>query len=542
MTRIRRSVGCLLAIVLASWGLGSAAADPRGTPAPSRSDRPRVEVADAARMRGNRTMWSPAVEAAAANRAEQSAVVANEGGFLGLSGNGQISPADPTGAGAAVHVMTAVNVSYAIYPRATLTNPPAIVPPLLTGTLESLFPGLPAGAFVFDPKVVYDHYSGRFIMVFLSGHGQPFTPGPQSSRLLIASIPDATATDQSTWCLRDINADQIRRDGKQFGDYPGLGFDRNYVYVTTNQFDFGRTESFRYSQILAIGKQSLFSCSGKLRMTAFGKAETDHRSGDPAFTIQPAVTESELGFGNVEFMASFQESSCGFLCGRRLTIFRLKKKARGIDLAADQVNVPPGRMAPLGTQRDGSLKCEPIEHCWDAGDLRLVTAFYDADRDRLYTAHAIRFDVVPGDGYLEAAIRWYEIDPSPIKRARVTRSGIVGESGRDSGWPSVATDSSGNLFVNFNRAGAPVPGEYLSSAVATIPPGATAPSATLILVSGEALYVDETGRPQRWGDYTAINRDPLDPLDIWTINQYARTDGVPPSTNLWQQVVNRVSF
>ena len=542
MTLIARGVTCLLVLVLASWGLGSAGAESPRAGAPTRSARPRSEIPDAARLRDARTMWSPALRAAASDDTEESAAATNEGGFLGLSGNGQIAPADTTGAGGAVHVMTAVNISYAIYPRPTLTDPPAVVPPLLSGSLESLFPGLPAGSFVFDPKVVYDHYSGRFILVFLSGHGQPFTPGVESSRLLIATIPDATASDQSTWCLRDINADQIRRDGKQFGDYPGLGFDQSNVYVTTNQFDFGRTEHFRYSQILAIGKQSLFSCSGKLKMHAFGKAETDHPSGDPAFTIQPAVTETELGIGKIEYLASFQESSCGFLCGKRLTIFRVKRKGRRIDLASDEVRVAPGRMAPLGTQRDGSPKCDPIEHCWDAGDLRLVTAFYDADRDRLYTAHAVRFDVTPGDSYLESAIRWYEIDPSPIRRSRVTRTGIVGESGRDSGWPSVATDSNGNLFVNFNRAGSPAPGEYLSSVVATIPPGASTPSSTLILVPGEALYVDETGRPQRWGDYTAINRDPLDPLDIWTVNQYARTDGVPPSTNLWQQVVNRVSF
>lgn len=487
-------------------------------------------------------MWSPAVRAAARGGSEQSSAATNEGGFLGLSGNGQIAPADPTGAGGGTHVFTAVNVSYAVYGRTTLTDPPTAAQPLLTGTLESLFPGLPAGAFVFDPKVVYDHYSGRFILVFLSGHGRPFTPGQESSRLLIATIPDATAADQSTWCLRDINADQIRRDGKQFGDYPGLGFDRNYVYVSTNQFNFGPTEDFRYSQILALGKQRLYNCAAKPKIRAFGKRDTASPSGRPAFTIQPAVTESELGLGGVEFLVNFQESSCGFMCGERLTIYRIKKGRRGLRVASDDVKVPAGRMAPLGTQRDGSRLCNPIEHCWDAGDLRLVTAFYDADRDRLYTAHAVRFDVGPGDGYLEASIRWYEIDPSPIKRSKVTRTGIIGEPGRDSGWPSLATDSAGNLFVNFNRAGAPVPGEYLSSVVSTIPPGATAPNATLILVPGEALYVDESGRPQRWGDYTAINRDPLDPLDMWTVNQYARSDGVPPSTNLWQQVVNRVSF
>ena len=487
-------------------------------------------------------MWSPSVRAAAGEGSTQAATAANEGGFLGLSGNGHISPADPTGAGGGTHVVTAVNISYAVYPRTTLTDPPAIVPPLVTGTLESLFPGLAAGSFIFDPKVVYDHYTGRFVLAFLAGHGRPFTPGPESSRLLIVSIPDATAPDQSTWCLRNLNADQIRNDGKQFGDYPGLGFDRNYVYVGTNQFNFGRTEEFRYSQILALGKQRLYNCAAKLKVHAFGQRETADPSGGPSFTVQPAVTESELGLGDVGYLASFQESSCGFLCGKRLTIWRIKKGKKGLDLAADEVNVPPGHMAPLGTQRDGSGMCNPIEHCWDAGDLRLVTAFYDADRDRFYTAHAVQFDVAPGDGYIEASIRWYEIDPSPIKRSHVTRTGIIGESGRDSGWPSLATDSAGNLFVNFSRAGARPPGEYLSAAVATIPPASSAPSATLILVPGEALYVDETGRPQRWGDYTAINRDPLDPLDMWTVNQYARTDGAPPSTNLWQQVVNRVSF
>lgn len=529
----------MLAVALAAGGLGPAGAEP----AQRRSDqpafaRPRVEIPIGARLRGHRGKWSPAVDAAA----QGSSVATNEGGFLGLSGNGEISPSDTTGAGGVTHVVTAVNVSYAVWPKSTLTDPPAVVAPLATGTLESLFPSLPGGAFVFDPKVVYDHYTGRFVLVFLSGHGRPFTQGAQSSRLLVVVIPDATASDRSTWCLKSLNADQIHKDGKQFGDYPGLGFDRSFVYVTTNQFNFGQAEEFEYAQILAIGKTRLYNCAGKLKLEAFGGKETKDPGGGPAFTIQPAVTESEAGFGETEYLASFQEGTCGFLCGKRLTIWRVKRKGGRLDLASDQVNIPAGRMAPLGTQRDGSLTCNPIEHCWDAGDLRLVTAFYDADRDRFYTAHAVRFDIAPGDGYLESAVRWYEVDPSPIKRSTVTRTGVVGETGRDSGWPSVATDASGNLFVNYSRAGAPVPGEYLSSALATIPPGSSDANANLILVPGEALYVDDTGRPQRWGDYTAINRDPLDPLDMWAVNQYARNDGIPPTTNLWQQVVNRTSF
>jgi hypothetical protein len=521
---------------MAASGPGPAAAEPLPPPDPAFA-RSRVPIPPEARLRPDRGRWSPALSAAPTGSS-----VANEGGFLGLAGNGEIAPSDTTGAGGVTHVVTAVNVSYGVWANSTLSDPPATVPPLASGTLESLFPGLPGGSFVFDPKVVYDHYTGTFVITFLAGHGRPFTGGQEVSKLLVVTIPDATAPDPSTWCLRQLNADQIRRNGRQFGDYPGLGFDRSYVYVTTNQFDFGHAERFRYAQILALGKTQLYGCAGRMKIHAFGGKETADPSGGPAFTIQPAVTESEAGLGEVGYMASFQESTCGFLCGKRLTIWRVKRKGGRLDLASDQVNVAPGRLAPPGTQRDGSPTCNPIEHCWDAGDLRLVTAFYDADRDRLYTAHAVRFDIAPGDGYLESVVRWYEIDPSPIKRSRVTRSGVIGDSGRDSGWPSVATDAAGNLFVNYNRAGAPVPGEYLSAAVAIVPPGSGVPSGTMLLAPGEALYIDEPGRQQRWGDYTALNRDPTDPLDMWTVNQYARTDLIPPTTNLWQQVVNRVTF
>jgi hypothetical protein len=144
-------------------------------------------------------------------------------------------------------------------------------------------------------------------------------------------------------------------------------------------------------------------------------------------------------------------------------VWRIQERRRGgLTLARDAVGVARTRSAPLGTQKDGSPTCRPITHCWDPGDLRLVTAFYDAARDRLYTSHSVRQDVAAGDGYLEAVARWYEIDPSPVKRSTVTRRGDLGVFGRDAGWASVVTDAAGNLFVNYNRAGAAAGGEYLS--------------------------------------------------------------------------------
>jgi hypothetical protein len=462
-----------------------------------------------------------------------------EAEFNAIGSDGTIAPADPIGAAGRNHILTAVNVHFAIWDK-TSTGTPA---PLLAGTLESLFPSLPPSALVFDPKVVYDEYRDQFVLIFLAGQGGPFGSGKKRSDLLVVTIPGSSPTDTARWCKHKLKSDRVARNGLQLADYPGLGFDRERLYITTNMFSFRGRERFEYAQILAIGKTKLYGCQRKLGIDVFAEEQTrDPGSKRQALTIQPVVTQTELGRSPPGFLVSFQERTCGNDCGRRLTIWRVKERRGRPVLQSEAVNVGAALFAPLGTQKDGSLVCVPIEHCWDTGDLRLTSAFFDADRGRLYTAHTVRSDIAPGDGYLEAVVRWYEVDPSPFKKSKATRRGIIGAPGLDAGWPAVATDAAGNLFVTYSRAGAPFPGEYLSSVAATIPPGGTSPDTVQVLAPGESLYAASFGRFQRWGDFNGINRDPVDPLDIWMVNQYAKSDGTPPSTNLWQQVVHRVSF
>jgi hypothetical protein len=78
--------------------------------------------------------------------------------------------------------------------------------------------------------------------------------------------------------------------------------------------------------------------------------------------------------------------------------------------------------------------------------------------------------------------------------------------------------------------------------VATIAPGGTTPDAVTVLQPGEARYMADPGRPQRWGDFTAANRDPVDPLDVWLVNQFAKADADGPPTPIWQQSVHRAFF
>jgi len=149
-------------------------------------------------------------------------------------------PADPTGALSDTWYLTAVNTHYALY---DLTGAPVLEPTSFAGLFE-----LPAGTQVFDPKVVYDPYDDTFVLAFLG-----VNDAKRTSWILVVTIPDQTADDRSTWCGTRIGGDRTTGDGKQWVDYPGLGFSVDRVTVTSNQFNFSGG-GFAFSQILSFPK------------------------------------------------------------------------------------------------------------------------------------------------------------------------------------------------------------------------------------------------------------------------------------------------
>ncbi len=428
-------------------------------------------------------------------------------------------PGDPIGAMGLQWFFTAANTSYALYDLAGT--------PVITPTSFETFFTYPPGTQVFDPKVVYDQYGQTFVLAYLA-----VNDGLRRSWIQVVTIPDATADDTSTWCARRIRADQVPGDGRQWADYPGLGYDADRVVVTSNQFDFAHFD-FDYAQILSFPKTTLYDCTQQAPPDVFAGTDTSNPDRSQAFTIQPAQSAGTETLKQY-FLSYERERSTS-----SLVVWRLKEAASGLTLKRAAIAVPRVAISPYGTQAGGSLK--KANTWWDPGDLRLVNAFYDADLDRLYAAHVIYRDLKPDArpaGYAEAAIRWYEVAPKGrIRASSVTRKGIVGTPQTDAGWPVVATDGSGNLWVTYSRASA-LEHEYLSAWAAEIPPG-TNQAEIAVLAEGSARF-EATRGPERWGDFNGIARDPSDPTRIMMVNQYAKTDGVGPTRD-WQETVDLVS-
>lgn len=428
-------------------------------------------------------------------------------------------PGDPTGAMGETSIVTAVNTSVAVYDLAGT----AVLGPI---SFEG-FGSFPAGTDVFDPKVVYDQYGGLFVLAFLA-----VNDGLKKSWVVVVSIPGATAADQTTWCTRQIAADRVKGDGRQWADYPGLGYDLDRVAVTTNQFNFGGTQGYAYAQILSFPKTTLYDCAQAVTFDVFAGMATRNPGGTKAFTIQPATS---VGTNPADqYFLSFQKNVATHSA---LILWRLRETMTGLKLSKAGLDVARVSISPFGTQGGGTGNSNTW---WDPGDLRLVNAFYDADLNRVYAAHTIFRDLKPDTntgGYAESVIRWYEVAPaSVLASSTVARTGVVGTPETDAGWPAVATDGSGILFVTYSRASG-ITGEYLSAYVAEVAPGSTT-AEIVLLAAGSARM--ETGRgPERWGDYNGYSRSPLDPAVMAVVNQYAKSDGSGPTAD-WQQTVDLV--
>jgi len=526
--RTARRLSVVLVVVFAGIGLLSsvpATAERDGRPevrmgsraiVHGRVTRASIDLPTSFEVFGQRSRPASSTEPPAAVSAPR--VPVSLSGFDGLADLDGFFPSDTVGALGDGFIVGAVNSSVQVFDRNGVTT--------LARTPFTTLSGNPS-LLQFDPKVVYDDYANTFVLVWL---GQE--DSPRTSRIFVAAIPNATAPDITTWCITEFAGDQIPGSPNVWADYPGLGFNDSRVTITTNQFTFpSSTGRFKYSQIMTFDKADLYDCSQPAPSpTVFGGTKTRDANGFQSFTIQPAQTVGSSPGAQV--LISFE-----LINGRLdyLVLWRIKPTATGFTLKKACCG-PTGKVSlpPPGTQGGGGLNSQDL--WWDAGDFRLINAFYDADRNELFAAHVVfknfKPDVLTG-GYPEAAVQWYEVNPaSKLGNSVLARKGVIGSTEVDVGWPTVATDAEGTLFVTYNRASDPH-NEFLSAWVATIPAGSNIDT-QLLLHAGSATY-DVVNGVERWGDYTAVNRDPLSSGQIATFNQYAS------SSSTWQQFISLVT-
>jgi len=404
--------------------------------------------------------------------------------FAGLLDDGTVIPPDTMGAAGPSHLVSFLNSEVGIFLKSTgaRLNPGTSLRdfwlPLISAN------NLPDNAVhpkVFDPKVIYDQGSGRFIAVTLDGR----LPADNSWLLLAVSQSSDPTAGWNTWALPADNT------GVSWSDYPGIGVDDNNVYIATNLFRFDILQNddiFQNTKIWRIPKPQLLTVPQAATLTW---TEFPHAS----FVVQPAHT---FGTAPAEYFVT--ESNFA----NALEVFAIAGAPPTLShLGTVAVSPYPVVLnLPFAPQRDV-----------DSGDTRILNVVYR--NGHIYATHAV------SDGAnTKTEVAWYEINPSPLA---LVQQGRVSHPTRFYYYPSIAVNANGDVALGFSGSSpTEFAGGYYTARLDSDPPGTT--QTVSLLKAGEATYNKTwSSGVNRWGDFSATVVDPVDDLTFWTLQEYAET-------------------
>jgi hypothetical protein len=429
---------------------------------------------------------------------------ANNSGFYHI-------PPDPIGAAGPDHLVSVVNTSIEWHTKAGVQQ--------TSQSLASFFSPLTPLTGTFDPKVIYDQFEDRFLVVALEidevAAGQ--NPGNVSSIFVAVS---ADSNPNGTWHYDSINAKEVIGASDHWADYPGFAVDEEAVYITASMFShvsraFGGTRLWIIDK--GVGSGGFYD----------GGAASTNRFDFPsiastfALTTQPAHILGTPPPGNVgTFLVQY--SGLTNLVDEFLNVIRVDDPLGSTVFSPQLVNIGNIDNAafpmPNAPQNGTATQVE-------TNDRRALNAVWRANS--LWTTAQI----VPGSGSDagQATAHWWEIDTTTLSALSLVQQGDVGGEdiapGTHTFFPSIAVDQNGNMGIGFAASAASIfPGAYYTGQEITDPIGSVQPVETL--AAGLDFYVRTFGGPRnRWGDYSGISIDPSDGETFWVFNEYALERG-----------------
>jgi hypothetical protein len=383
------------------------------------------------------------------------------------------NPPDTEGAVGPSHFVEITNSHLDVYLKAA---PNTLVKSV---TLASFFGYITRS--LFDPRVVYDSGSNRWIMT-----ADAFAESAAVQYFYIAVSQTADPTGAFYIYRVNVSDGTGLASGIQW-DFPQVGFDQNAVIFTANFFN--RLGIFVDARMFAVAKSLLYSGpSQTLTPTLF--------TGLAGTLTPPMVLDSNANTYLVTANAP----------DNKVTLYTLTNSATSPALSSATITVPAFTLPPDASQTGTAATI-------DTSDGRFVNVSTQIGNS-LFQVHTINIG-----GY--ARPRFYEFDT--VNRT-VIQSGTFARSGTSHDFnASIAANTAKDVFVTWsatdpsNAVNAEVrfSGRLHTDTSGVIPsPGS--------LLFGSATFFNASGSgTQRWGDYSAVSIDPADPtgLTSWIVNE-----------------------
>lgn len=412
-------------------------------------------------------------------------------------GDTSIIPPDTMGAVGPNHIMTTLNGGVRIHSKASGTT-------LSSVSMTSFWS--PTGASSpFDPKTTYDPYNNRFILAAVSN-------ARSSTSSVLVGISQTSDPTGGWWLYRFVAcASACGATGTEWwADYPGLGFNRNWVAVTANMF--GSSDNlFKESRMWVLDYPT--ARTGSAPSSLFLSLQD--------FTIMPAATYSATEPTLYTVTHAF-----GSGAAYRLSTITGTPSGPTYTRGAQRLHTlvsPWSEAYVVGTDAAPQAP-EPVTALVqgvDQGDSRVMNAVFR--NNAIWYAQTV---ALPAGTPTHTAAQWIKLSTAgaDLDAGRIdVPSATATNGGRWYAYPSVAVNANNDVLVGFAAfSSATYPSGGYAFRAASDPAG-TMRDVTVFASGSDFYYKTFSSTRNRWGDYTATVVDPSDDLSFWTIQQSSST-------------------
>ena len=414
--------------------------------------------------------------------------------------NNESVPADPHAAAGLNHVVNVHNNSIQFFDKQGVLE----FESSLRGFFSSLQPAFDAS--VFDPKVIYDLRSNRWVVVALHKKYDFFNP---FSWVYVAASDDEDPN--GTWYMHKIDTLTVIEGEDSWFDYPGLAVDEEAVYITGNMIPFNGQSP--------IGQRLMIL--DKLELYLGNNITADIYNPIPELgyevTQMPAQTRSDVPAGVGTWLAGFAGSSPQ---GQFLQLIRINNPLGAITFNQKLVNLGYNEDHPAETLIDapqpGVNNPIPIE----TNDRRIYDAVWY--QNHLYFTS----QMLPnsGENMGQTTAFWGDVDTSDLNNPVLNQLGQLGGEdiavGAFTYFPSIDINEDGGLAIGFSASSSSL---YAGSYFVTRSPSdpLNTVRSSVQLREGLDTYERTLGTSRnRWGDYSTAVLDP-DGECFWIHNMHA---------------------
>ncbi|HWT03619.1 MAG TPA: proprotein convertase P-domain-containing protein [Pyrinomonadaceae bacterium] len=472
--------------------------------APSVYKKPKV-IREPGRARRNKTIQvegAPAgddgMEAAAAVGGTEplAASPAPSSSFKALEDNNTSIPPDTHGAVGPNHLMVTLNTQMRIQTRAGAT--------VSTVSLDSFFAAVPGPwefgqPGTFDPQVFYDPFSSRWMFVVVAD-------GDAATSAILLAVSQ-TSDPTGNWKIYKADVDSA---GTAWADYPRMGFNKNWIVVTVNMFAVAPATGFKRSSIFVFNKATLYSFAAAASYKVFHDVCSAGAS-FCAFTQTPALTyDNALNtLYLVEDWDGHTQLRISSITGSpSAPAYSSAHPVTPPVSAANSWTFAPPSGSGFAPQLGSTAKIQ-------TNDSRIQSVVYR--NGSLWAAQTI---FLPNAATpTRSSVQWWQITPAGAIQQRGRVDDPTGA--KFYAFPSIAVNKNNDVLVGYSRFSSQ---QYASANYAFR--AGTDPVNTIgtdvVLKAGAAPYFkDFGGGRNRWGDYSNTVVDPLNDLDLWTIQEHA---------------------